>query len=432
MPRSVRNRPAGQANGTLRRFRLVGWNVGLALFGLALVAAVGEIYLRLTVPFMTISFTKSFVPGVGFLIKPNSEVKTTDQNEFWTVSQANSLGFLDREPPSPERAEESCHIAVLGDSFVEAAEVPINDKMQVRLEELAQNKLPDLDVTTSAFGIASAAQVTQLPFYDHYARNLRPDLLVLVFSFNDFSDNFSLFRYTGSQWDPDHPPSYYAKRSTSGKIELHPPDPNYASYKRDLWNPFAIKVFPDTFLGTWLNQKLGPVHGNLALLLHQEPHLFAQDIDSLLRRTHYAALADSWTPTTRGALWLRFLSRDPPPVVQEALDFTEFGLDEFKKRADNDHFSLLILATHTLSDLPEYLRAEADWSWFDLLNDLVKEKGIPVIDQSRHILQKGRNIEEAYFSRNGHWNELGHQWAAETIFAYLKQNQDVCDGYDAY
>lgn len=372
------------------------------------------------------------MPGVGFLIKPNSEVKTTDQNEFWTVSQANSLGFLDREPPSPERAAESCHIAVLGDSFVEAAEVPINDKMQVRLEELAQNKLPDLDVTTSAFGIASAAQVTQLPFYDHYAKNLRPDLLVLVFSFNDFSDNFSLFRYTGSRWDPDHPPSYYAKRSTSGKIELHPPDPNYASYKRDLWNPFAINVFPDTFLGIWLNQKLGPVHGNLALLLRHEPHLFAQDIESLLRRSHHAALADTWTPTTRGELWLRFLSRDPPPVVQEALDFTEFGLDEFKKRADSDHFSLVILATHTLSDLPAYLSVEADWSWFDLLNDLVKEKGIPVIDQSRHILQKGRSIEEAYFSHNGHWNELGHQWAAETIFAYLKQNQDVCDGHDAY
>ena len=52
-----------------------------------------------------------------------------------------------------ERAAASCHIAMIGDSYVEARQVPIADKFHVRLEELAARELRHLDITTSAFGI---------------------------------------------------------------------------------------------------------------------------------------------------------------------------------------------------------------------------------------------------------------------------------------
>ena len=53
-----------------------------------------------------------------------------------------------------ERAAASCHITMIGDSYVEALQVPIADKFHVRLEDLAARELRHLDVTTSAFGVS--------------------------------------------------------------------------------------------------------------------------------------------------------------------------------------------------------------------------------------------------------------------------------------
>ena len=173
---------------------LLGWNALLLLVGLVLVAMAGEAYLRLTMPFVKSRGFFEFVPNVGLLRPPNTEIRATNRLDFWNVSHTNSLGFLDREPPSPERAAATCHISMIGDSFVEAKEVPIRDKFHVRLEELAAEELPHLDITTSAFGIGGTGQVQQLPFYDEYARLLHPKLLVLVFVPNDFANNTPVLR----------------------------------------------------------------------------------------------------------------------------------------------------------------------------------------------------------------------------------------------
>ena len=90
----------------------------------------------------------------------------TNRVDFWTVSRTNRRGFVDREPLSPERAAGSCHIAMIGDFMVVAHQVPIPDKFHVRLKALATRKLPDLDITTSAFGFGGSGQIMQLPFYD--------------------------------------------------------------------------------------------------------------------------------------------------------------------------------------------------------------------------------------------------------------------------
>ena len=117
--------------------RMIVYNVLFTLAGLVLIALTGEVYLRLKrslMPFTTKIYPQHFVPKVGMILKPNAEVSWTNFNDFWTIFRTNSLGFLDREPISPERAAASCHITMIGDSFVEAREVPIADKFQVRKE----------------------------------------------------------------------------------------------------------------------------------------------------------------------------------------------------------------------------------------------------------------------------------------------------------
>ena len=168
---------------------MAGWNLALLVAGLVLVGVGGEAYFRLTVPFMAPVGAFHFVPNVGLTRKPNTEMRSTNRLDYWTVSRTNSWGFLDREPIDPKRAAASCHIAVIGDSFVEAREVAVSRKFHVLLEELAARELPDLNITTSAFGIGGTGQIAQLPFYDKFARHLHPRLVVLGFVFNDFKDN---------------------------------------------------------------------------------------------------------------------------------------------------------------------------------------------------------------------------------------------------
>ena len=157
--------------------------------GLALIGAVGEAYWRLQVPFTERHVPRVWSPIAGWLYAPNAETRYTNGLDYWVESRTNSLGFADREPIGIERAASSCHIAIIGDSVVEALQVPIAAELQVRLEELAARDLPHLDVTTSAFGIADTGQVNQLAYYDEFARHLRPALVVLVFVPNDFIDN---------------------------------------------------------------------------------------------------------------------------------------------------------------------------------------------------------------------------------------------------
>lgn len=420
---SVSNEP--QASAPRPRFsRLAIWNILLSIAGFTSLIVIGEIYLWLTVPFMEESITRRFVPGVGLLYAPNTELKFTNRLDYWTQTRTNSLGFIDREPPSNERAIESCHITVIGDSFVEAREVPIDAKVQVQLEKLSHERISKFDVTTSAFGRSYSSQIDQISLYDYYARDLQPNLLVLVFVDNDFIENSALLRYLNSSLDPDHPPFPYAVRLDTGRIHIRPPDPDYLEFRRDKFDPHG-DIFPSTFLGRWLNRKLQPTLGDILSKLAGIRPKFADNIRTFSQRPHFARITDNWTPTTRQRLVRRFLEDEPPLIVSEALAFSAFGLAEFKRRADRDGFSLVILASHTVSPTPPHLHGLSK-SWRDILSGIAAANGIPVIYQEDHIRARGGRIEDLHFANDLHWNSTGHRWAAEAVVEYLRQNPDIC------
>ena len=215
-----------------RMLRVAAWNLGLLAAGLALAVVAAEIWLRATRPFPGRLAPMHFVPDVGHVSKPGVEIRHTNHADFWTVSRTNRLGFADREPIDPAPAAAGCHVVAIGDSFVEALQVPIAGKFHVRLETLARRELPDLDVTTSAFGHSGFAPVNELAFYDEYARHLHPRLVVLVFTVNDLWGSHSLLRGLESGWDPDRLPFVSARRGADGAFILLPPDPEPASIRR--------------------------------------------------------------------------------------------------------------------------------------------------------------------------------------------------------
>ena len=414
--------PTPNVRSRTRALRVAGWNAGLILAGLALIAAAGEVWLRLTSPFLDTVSPARFVPGVGVLYEPHAEIRHTDGRDFWTTQRANSLGFLDREPPDPARAAASCHVAVIGDSFVAARAVAIADKMQVRLEALAAAELPELDVTVSAYGFHDTAQANQLPYYDEYARRLSPNLVVLVFVRNDFEGHSSALQALRGGWDPDRPPHAFPERAADGSIRLRPADPGYAvdalpwfrgSEPSGGWRAAAARALTGhSLLAHWLDDRRAALFPDAAL-----PPL-GERAAALARRPGYEWILDGWRPD-ESRPEPDVLSEEPAPVFAEALDFTAWALAEFQRRAGRDGAALAVLSAHNMG--PPQTR------WNVLLRGMADPLGIPVVNHREWLISAGGPRRDAHWPHDGHWTPQGHQWAAEAILDWLRRHPEVCE-----
>ena len=392
-----------------RLLRLLGWNVLLLGGGVLLVVAAAEVWLRTTSPFMSsTSAPRVFVPGVGFMWLPHTEFAHTNGLDFWQRSRTNSLGFLDREPIPRERAAASCHIAMIGDSFVAAKQVPIGEKFHVRLEKLAARQLPVLDITTSAFGMPFTGQVNQLPFYDEYARSLKPKMVVLVFvGDNDYFDNSRIvhmlrFSTADCRWA-------CATRAVNGALRLRPPSPTARS------SPSTVEThlgFSSYFV-QWLHAKFRSNRRPRSLP-------FLADVEQAVQRPqgvdadYYAGLLPhlmAYAGSRRG-LGGHWGAGPESLIYRDAIATTAFALDEFKKRATRDGVQLAILRAQARRGRP--------------LSRMATERRIPIIHLADYVRRQGGHMRDAHWPHDYHWNPTGHQWAAEALLEYLQRNQHVC------
>ena len=423
-----------RAGQLLRALRIAAWNLPVAVAGLAIIAGGAEIYLRLAWPFARSEAPAVFVPGVGPLFRPGAEVRYTNLRDFWTVSRANGLGFVDREPIDPRRAAESCHIAMIGDSFVAALEVPIADKFHVRLEELAARALPGLDVTTSAWGVQRTGTINQLPFYDAYARRMKPKVLVLVVYGNDFRENAPLHYAYLRGWDPDRHPFATAVQAEDGAMTLRPPSEDGATARR-LAQPFprppepwltrtVRRAGPASFLATYLQSR--HVLPRARLPADYWSRQRESWIEILRRRPDYVwilpprggAEEREWRNPARGAP----LPHGSPRMRKYVFDFTAFGIDRFKERTDRDGAAFLILF------VPE-LNPVHPWAG-EALAAAARKRGVPLVDLHEDIARRGRAVRESRWAHDKHWNATGHSWAAEALFEWLARNRNACGAED--
>ena len=410
---SKHRQPAPKRRPRLARWRdwtrVVGWNALALITGLVVVFAATEAYFRLTRPFLqsTASMPMHFVPDVGYLYQPNTVFRFTNQLDFWTESRANSLGFVDREPIPVDRAGASCHIAMIGDSSFAARQVPVEVKFHVMLEALVAQSLPQLDVTTSAFGVAGTGQINQLPLYDAYVRRLQPKLVVLGFNRNDFWDNSPalkarLKRVAAKGLDRGGPGRTVARRRNDGSMYLVSPQ------------EILRRRSGDPTQGTPL-QRVQHVAG-------RNSHVYnwlAHKRQALSPRSVPNATGDGHTLMSTGDMKRVFNGAHLPPVFAEAIEFTRFGFAQFKERARRDGVRLVILATVMVGS-----RGHA---YFDRLKRIADGLGIDVVSQYDHIVRVGGQLSDARWPHEPHWSPTGHRWAAEALFEYISRNQHICE-----
>ena len=410
--------------------RIAAWNALFIVAPLLLIALAGEAYFRLTRPFINTSAPSRFVDGVGIIREPNAELHYANwDDDNFVVSRANSLGFLDREPISPERAAESCHIAFIGDSFVEAMEAPIADKFHVRLEEMAARELPHLAIATQAYGITNTGQINQIPFYDEYARRLNPKLVVLSFHLNDFSDNSPAMQALRYGVDPDRMPFMSVQRDERGTLKLALPDPEYWRFalpkSPEAWHERARKkLVRISYFAKWLDMKgwvdggIEAIRARISAPVGPDPQLMAW-MRIIAERPCCASLLDGWQPAGSYSVHQQFKEENLPPAFQEALEYTAFGIDQFKRRVDRDHARLAILSVTASMGT----RGDPE---FDRLNAITEARGIPIINLYDYKVSQGHDTWDGHLRYDGHWNATGHQWAAEAVLEWLEENQDVC------
>jgi hypothetical protein len=151
------------------------WKSRLSLAMLALVAAslLMEIALRL-VP-QTV---------LGYRIEDGSYRMPA---EFIRDLEVNSLGFHDVEPSEPRLG--AVHILILGDSYVEASSVKVNETVGRQLERYLNTSGP-LRYQVVSLGRSGWGQIDQYQALEKYGHQIEPDIVVSVFlGLNDVRNN---------------------------------------------------------------------------------------------------------------------------------------------------------------------------------------------------------------------------------------------------
>ena len=347
----------------------------------AVVLAVGllgaELYLRHAgmFPVSDSRFASMFVDKVGFVFKPGDTVKLTNGLDFWVSEKVNSLGFIDAEPALPKPAD-TFRILLVGDSFVEAAQVPIAQKLQTLLAADLNRRFADRKFDAVALGFSGTGQANQLPFYERN-RDLKPDLVILLFVSNDFANNSPVLESLRHGWHPDHSPRVFMRERPGQPCDRLPIDP------------------------AWQKSLLA---GDMAERARQL-RAMSTDFDNGLR---------GWKPG-RGkkptdVLQDIFLGHGPlPPVFEAAVDSTKCAFVEWQKLGEQDGFRLLVASANSVA------------GQIDRLNAMTGELELPLIDLHQEFV-KHHDPALAHFKSDGHWSPNGHRWAAAAVAKYLADN----------
>ena len=129
-------------------------------------------------------------PHVGWTLAPNFSFEWSGRNpycvEFTVPVQTNALGFRDREW-RVDRSPDTIRIAVLGDSFVEAIQVPVEATATRQLEQRLAARFPGRRVETMNFGVSNYSLGQYLMVYDAFVRPFKPDYVVALTAYLNFN-----------------------------------------------------------------------------------------------------------------------------------------------------------------------------------------------------------------------------------------------------
>jgi len=365
-------------------FRPVFSNIAPGVFVtvVMLVAAVGgvEIYQRVANrAFGDVVWPMRFNAIAGLTYEPNAEIRWSNQLDFWTRERTNSLGFLDWEPAQP-KPPGRFRVMIVGDSFVEGAQVTNDAKLQTLLASRLDEQMGKGRLDVVSIGLSGTGQANQIGLYEAFGKSLAPDLVVLLAVSNDFADNSPLLASVRNGWSPAKPPWFFFERT--GVDEFRPLAP------AEDWGRFKLAgVDPVAFYA------------------------------ALMQVPEYASRLGGWGGPAAVDMDAMFFRRELPPAFEEAIALTRHALEEWKRIAARDRFRLVVVATSNLTR--GQVDASSDGNLYrHRFQEIVESTGLPFLDLYP-VFAKQPNLSLGSWRHDSHWNQTGHQWAAEALSRYL-------------
>jgi hypothetical protein len=369
---------------------LAGFGIGLALLSLE----VGVRVLHL----MPSRFWRPDATLGTRLIPGASGWWTQEEHEFTVPVQINTQGRRDLERPV-QKAPGTQRILLLGDSFVEAMQVPIEQTFARKLEGALSR--PDAPVEVLSMGVSGYGTASQYLWYRAEGRAYQPDVVLLSFyPGNDVRNNSPTLE---AALTPEYGADGTLQRVKGGK-------PSGDGTRGWLGRSEAYRYFRK-------------------LLLTRQPAVAERLANlGLLSR---AALRP--VPLVDGVpldYWV--YAAEPRPEWRDAWAHTERLLDALRDAVAADRARLVVMVVTAREQI-----YAADWE--QLLNtypemhkvtwdlngperqvlDWCARSGVPCVQLSPTFLTQ-RDHERLHFHYDGHWTAAGHTLAAQTVVNHLR------------
>jgi len=323
---------------------------------------------------------------------------TQEEHEFTVPVRINTDGRRDLERPVPKPSG-TYRILLLGDSFVEAMQVPIEATFARHLEaELTRPGGPPVEVIS--MGVSGYGTAGEYLWYREHGRDYQPDLVLLSFyPGNDVRNN-----------SPTLEPALRPEYDGDGNLQR------------------VVAGKTDSTRG-WLGSSAAYMYVR-KMLITQHPQLAERMARlGLLNR---AALRP--VPMSEGVpvdYWV--YAAEPPPVWQDAWAHTEHLLDDLRVavRADGARLMVMVVTARELiypddwRQVLETYPAMSRVAW-DLdgperhVLGWCQRAGVPCIQLSPAFVAQ-RDAQRLHFHYDGHWTAAGHALAAETVANFLRQ-----------
>ena len=339
--------------------------------------------------------TNTFDKNNLVIFKPNQKFLSKDRC-YSSVLRINDVGFHSRTY-SVEKPYGTFRIVIIGDSFVEAVQVPLEKTFPAILEKKLNQNVNNVKYEVISIAKSGNGTLMNLMYAREYAIKLNPDLLINAFTTNDLEDDFTADKTMhavsiGDIYDSD---SFYLSPPTSGS--------RYALFLKHFLLERSL-----LFEKWWRNAVVIKSQFNKKSDLTVGGDEFKVDTFIEAQMEPQSKLAES--------MWAK---------EKKALNtFNQFA------KSHQVRFMLVHLAEVYLVDKEELISRYhlSPEQVLALNSDMVRQKlknvslggNFPFFSTKSFLLDNYKNTRNlSVFSCDNHYNELGHELTAEAIHEFL-------------
>lgn len=367
MTKNSQSNPAAPPQPSTRKKLLLGFTTALVTVA-ALEGALRIFKLPLPDRFFAPNddFGWFHIPGrSGWHRTPEQEVPVT----------INQLGLRDADYPY-EKERGTFRVLMLGDSFVEGLQVPLEHTVAKQLESKLTASAVGIEYEVINGGVSRFGTDNEILFYDFEGRKYDPDLVILFFFYNDLYDNLE---------EP-----YFLLRDDA----VQPVDPKPSN-----------ALGPAEELRGWLWDRF-----HLYRLLTVVFNLLAHLVELL-------------GPTVGSEGGTPFLLEDPADQ-QAAIELTGALLQSFQRDLAAEGRDLLVVG---IAEMGAVERSDTDpasptEAINNTLGEALTERGLEYLNLipgfRQHYTSDGNRL---FWPGDAHWNSAGHALAADLVLERLQE-----------